>query len=265
MLRKIATGLAVLELARDTVRSQLRDVINTPRLWEHEIARYEAADRLHPAPRGGVVFTGSSTIRLWKTLAKDMAPLPVLNRGFGGAHLAHVTRFAPRIVLPYAPREVVLYCGDNDLGAWTGKTSATIVADFESFATLLHDTLPRADRRDRHPAREGRVRGRRDADAGRPGHATPLAVRVGRSAPQRCGLRALDARAAAGAAAGTLGRRELTTPERSSPRRAGREPAARACCVCGFDEATKREHPTSGCSLWTSRGYASLRGLTAAC
>jgi len=143
MLRQLVTGLAVLELARDTLVSQARDVINSPRLWEHEIARYERADRRAPPPRGGIVFTGSSTIRFWKTLERDMAPLPALNRGFGGAHLAHVSRFAPRIVLPYAPVGVVLYCGDNDLGAWTGKDSDTIVGDFERFAETVHEALPR--------------------------------------------------------------------------------------------------------------------------
>ena len=142
MLRQIATGLAVLELARDTVTSQVRDVINSPRLWEREIAAYERADRRAPPAPGGIVFTGSSTIRLWKTLEADMAPLPVLNRGFGGAHLAHVSRFAPRIVLPYQPAGVVLYGGDNDLGAWTGKDSDTIVGDFEAFARIVHEAFP---------------------------------------------------------------------------------------------------------------------------
>ena len=142
MLKQLALGLAVLELARDTLTSQVRGVVNSPRLWEREIDRYERADRRAPPPRGGIVFTGSSTIKFWKTLEADMAPLPVLNRGFGGAHLAHVSRFAPRIVLPYEPAEVVLYCGDNDLGAWTGKDSDTIVDDFERFAAIVHEALP---------------------------------------------------------------------------------------------------------------------------
>jgi len=142
MLRPLATGLAALELVRDTLVAQARDVINSPLLWEHEIARFERADRREPPPRGGIVFTGSSTIRFWETLERDMAPLRVLNRGFGGAHLAHVSRFAPRIVLPYAPAAVVLYAGDNDLGAWTGKDSDTIVEDFERFAEIVHEALP---------------------------------------------------------------------------------------------------------------------------
>ena len=68
MLKQLALGLAVLELARDTLTSQVRGVVNSPRLWEREIDRYERADRRAPPPRGGIVFTGSSTIKFWKTL-----------------------------------------------------------------------------------------------------------------------------------------------------------------------------------------------------
>ncbi len=133
---------AAAERARDAGGAVLRSAINSQRLWEPQIARYERADRKRPPPRGGIVFTGSSTIRHWRTLAADMAPLPVINRGFGGAHLAHVNAFAARIVLPYAPAAVVLYCGDNDLGAWTGKRPEKIVSDFTRFLSLVHGALP---------------------------------------------------------------------------------------------------------------------------
>jgi lysophospholipase L1-like esterase len=135
---------AVVERARDAGGAALRGAINSQRLWEPEIRRYECSDRRQRPPRGGIVFTGSSTIRFWRTLAQDMAPLPVINRGFGGAHLAHVNAFAPRILLPYAPAAVVLYCGDNDLGAWTGKRPETIMSDFTRFVSLVHGALPEA-------------------------------------------------------------------------------------------------------------------------
>ena len=141
MLGRLA---AAAERARHAGEAALRSAINSQRLWEHQIASYERGDRRHPPPRGAIVFTGSSTIRRWRTLAPDMAPLPVINRGFGGAHLAHVNAFAERIVLPYAPAAVVLYCGDNDLGAWTGKRPDTIVSDFTRFLSLVHGALPEA-------------------------------------------------------------------------------------------------------------------------
>src|SRR5829696_5225130 len=75
----------------------------TSQPFEKEIQAFEAADRKQmPAP-GGVLFVGSSSIRLWKTLEQDFPGVPVINRGFGGSTIPHSTRYAPKIVLPYKP------------------------------------------------------------------------------------------------------------------------------------------------------------------
>jgi lysophospholipase L1-like esterase len=84
--------------------------------YEGEIRAYEAANEALPPERGGVLFIGSSSIRMWDTLGEDMAPLPVINRGFGGSKTHEVLAVFDRIVLPYEPRVIVYYCGDNDLG-----------------------------------------------------------------------------------------------------------------------------------------------------
>lgn len=113
-------------------------------LWESQIAEYEAADRDNPPEAGTIVFTGSSSVRLWESLAEDMAPLRVLNRGFGGAHMSHVNHFAHRIILPYDPSAVVVYAGDNDLAAGTGKTPESVLADFEELIGIVRRALPSA-------------------------------------------------------------------------------------------------------------------------
>lgn len=110
--------------------------------WEDEIEAFEAADRASmPAP-GAVLFVGSSSIRMWDTLERDMAPVRVLNRGFGGAHMDHVVAFAPRIVAPYAPSAIVVYAGDNDIGA--GASADRVVADFERLVAFVRDGGSRA-------------------------------------------------------------------------------------------------------------------------
>jgi hypothetical protein len=110
--------------------------------WKSAIVEFEEADRTDPPAPGGVLFTGSSSIRMWHTLDRDMAPRYVLNRGFGGAHLDHVNVYAPRIVLPYAPRAIVLYAGDNDIAF--GKDAARVVADFDRFVALVRQSGSRA-------------------------------------------------------------------------------------------------------------------------
>lgn len=114
-----------------------------PAFFEREIAAFEADDaRQRPTP-GGIVFTGSSSIRLWSTLHDDMAPLRVIQRGFGGAHMEHVVHNAPRIVIRYAPRAVVVFVGGNDIGS--GKSAARVVGDFRAFLDLVRGELPEAD------------------------------------------------------------------------------------------------------------------------
>ena len=105
-----------------------------------EIALFEAADRVGPPRPGGVLFVGSSSIRLWPTLPADFPGVYVLQRGFGGSELSDVIRYAPRIVLPYRPRLIVLYAGDNDLVA--GKSALTVFREYRAFVDLVHRSLP---------------------------------------------------------------------------------------------------------------------------
>ena len=108
--------------------------------WEREIAAFVASDRTNPPPQGGIVFVGSSSIRLWTNLVADFPSLPVVNRGFGGSQLADSVRFAEQIIIPYAPRQVVIYAGGNDLNA--GKSPTVVYGDFVALATVLRARLP---------------------------------------------------------------------------------------------------------------------------
>lgn len=112
----------------------------TPDKWAADIDRFTAADAAQrPAPHG-VVFVGSSSIRLWSTLAEDFPGIVTINRGFGGSELADSLFYADRIVLPHAPRLVVLYAGENDISA--GKSPETVLADFQAFRTRVHAAQP---------------------------------------------------------------------------------------------------------------------------
>ena len=107
---------------------------------ESEIRAFEAADRATAVAPGGILFVGSSSIRLWRTLASDFPGLPVLNRGFGGSTLPEAIHYLPRIVLPYRPRTIVLYEGDNDLTFGWGP--AQVAADYRAFVGAVRAALP---------------------------------------------------------------------------------------------------------------------------
>jgi lysophospholipase L1-like esterase len=111
--------------------------------WENEIAAFEQADRTNPPPKAAVLFIGSSTVRLWKTLTADFPNCQVINRGFGGSEIADSTHFAERIIFPYEPRKVFLRAGGNDIFA--GKSPDQVFVDFKDFVAKVHSKLPATD------------------------------------------------------------------------------------------------------------------------
>lgn len=111
--------------------------------WRAELSAFDAADRQQWPSEGGVVFVGSSTIRLWTRLAQDFPQLPVvINRGFGGSTMADCSFFARELVLRYKPRHVLVYAGDNDLAE--GRTPIQILESFAQFANTVRAELPDA-------------------------------------------------------------------------------------------------------------------------
>jgi lysophospholipase L1-like esterase len=141
-VKKIALGFLVLILLACGIAGYFLWAMGNAEFWESSIRRYEEADRAHPPEPGSIVFTGSSSIRFWHTLADDMKPLDVINRGFGGSEIAHVNQYAARIVIPYRPRAVVLYAGENDLSWPSSKSPETVLGDFKRFVEIIHSQLP---------------------------------------------------------------------------------------------------------------------------
>jgi lysophospholipase L1-like esterase len=107
--------------------------------YEKEFAAFEALDRTSPPPAGQIVFVGSSTIVDWDP-ARYFPDLTIINRGLWGSSLIDSVRLVDRIVLPYQPRLVVVYAGDNDIDS--GQTSEDVTVQFERFARAIHATLP---------------------------------------------------------------------------------------------------------------------------
>jgi lysophospholipase L1-like esterase len=114
-----------------------------PNRWEPAIKKFEEADRVSPAPRNEIVFVGSSSIVRWNLpqYFPELGP-KAINRGFGGSLLADSVKYADRIVVPYKPRIVVLYAGDNDIAG--GTTPEQILGLFTEFVQKVRGPLPQA-------------------------------------------------------------------------------------------------------------------------
>jgi hypothetical protein len=112
-------------------------------IWQKDIQKFEAEDKVNPPAENGIVFIGSSSIRLWKNLERDMAPLPVIKRGFGGSKIRDAAVYSNRIVTNYKPKIVVLFSGTNDLaGNELDKQPADILNGFATFVTKVRQDLP---------------------------------------------------------------------------------------------------------------------------
>ncbi len=112
-----------------------------PNRWESTIKQFEDDDRANPPPRNAIVFVGSSSIVRWH-LDASFPDLKTINRGFGGSEMKDALRYVDRIVIPYAPRIVVVYAGDNDVE--NGTAPKTISDQFAALATKVHAALPNA-------------------------------------------------------------------------------------------------------------------------
>ena len=101
-----------------------------PERFKAEIDVFRQWDTKNAVPADGVLFVGSSTIRLWPT-AERFSDLPVINRGFGGSQIPDVNHYIEDVVLRYRPAVIVFYAGDNDINA--GRSPEQVAADYRTF------------------------------------------------------------------------------------------------------------------------------------
>ena len=113
----------------------------TAERWDATIQKFEDQDKVSPPPQNGIVFIGASSIVRWN-LPEYFPGLgaAAINRGFGGSQSVDSVRYVERIVVPYHPRVVVYYAGDNDVEA--NVPAVEIAHQFELFDQKVHAALP---------------------------------------------------------------------------------------------------------------------------
>ena len=124
-----------------------RTISEDPLVWEKQIRAFEKREQRQAEPKGAVVFAGSSTIRFWGNLADDMAPLPSIQRGFGGAKVNDVIHYMDRLITTHEPAMVVLYIGTNDMLDFGGnqpKSPEQMRTLYDTLLGRLHERLPDA-------------------------------------------------------------------------------------------------------------------------
>lgn len=87
--------------------------------------------------KGSIVFTGSSSIRMWKNLQGEFPNVPIINTGFGGSQASDLLAHLEDLVLRYEPTAVFIYEGDNDVNA--GKNPELILQDLDKILQRLNE------------------------------------------------------------------------------------------------------------------------------
>jgi lysophospholipase L1-like esterase len=107
-----------------------------------EIKKFQQQDSISSPPEGETLFVGSSSFRMWNNVDQYFPKHTVINRGFGGATLEDVIRYAERIILPYKPKQIAIYCGENDIA--NGVAPEVVVERFKKLSTIIRAKLPNA-------------------------------------------------------------------------------------------------------------------------
>lgn len=113
------------------------------RKWDQKLARYAEYDRQNPPQEGAILFVGSSTIEMWKSVYEDFSDRYVLNRGISGAKTIDLINYREHLITPYKPKLIFLYLGDNDIGySWT---SGEIIEQVKRMFFLVREEKPDAE------------------------------------------------------------------------------------------------------------------------
>lgn len=136
--------LAVIMLLVTFSCSPLRIYREDPevRAWEPEIEKFEKIDAVKFYPDDAVMFAGSSSIRLWSTINKDMLPYNIIQRGYGGAKLSDFAVYAKRIIYPHNCSAIVLFVANDISGSENDKSPAEVVRLFRTTLNIIHRKYP---------------------------------------------------------------------------------------------------------------------------
>lgn len=139
---------------QDTAHSHSKDTVHAsqtvalhspvPPFWG-EIAAFKKQDSIRKPPAGAILFVGSSTFRKWTSLSADFPGYTLINRGFGGSTLPDVIRYAKDIIFPYHPKQIFIYCGDNDLAVSDSVSAQVVFRRWVQLYELIRSHLDKVD------------------------------------------------------------------------------------------------------------------------
>lgn len=112
------------------------------RRWEKEIATFDSLNAVEQHGKDAILFLGSSYIRLWKNIRKDLKHKDIIHRGFGGCNLADVAYYTQRIVYPHQPKAIFMYVGNDIVAGTRDKTPLQVLELFKHVVKTIRVQYP---------------------------------------------------------------------------------------------------------------------------
>jgi len=124
------------------VTTELLAQTTLPPFWD-DIQNFKKQDSIKFPSKNQILFVGSSSFTMWTDVHNYFPGQKIINRGFGGSSLPDVIRYADKIIFPYHPKQIVIYCGENDLAASDTVTAQMVFNRFKKLFVLIRKRLPR--------------------------------------------------------------------------------------------------------------------------
>jgi len=114
----------------------------TEKAFYQDIQNFKKADKSYPPDKDIILFVGSSSFTYWKDVQKDLNNPMILNRGFGGSTLVDLWRYKEDVIFAYQPKQIVIYCGENDIASSEKVSSAEVLKRFKKLYKRIRSTFP---------------------------------------------------------------------------------------------------------------------------
>lgn len=108
-----------------------------------EIQAFKKLDSIKPPTKNAILLIGSSSFKNWVDVQNYFPLFPIVNRGFGGSSLPDVIRFADDVIFPYEPKQILIYCGENDLASADSVTAKMVFNRFKELFQIIRGRLPK--------------------------------------------------------------------------------------------------------------------------
>ena len=109
--------------------------------FKDEIDAFKKLDSIGFPPKKAILFAGSSSFRKWTNVQEYFPEQKIINRGFGGSTLPDVIRYADEIIFPYQPKQILIYCGENDIASSDSVTDEIVLQRYQQLFFLIRSKM----------------------------------------------------------------------------------------------------------------------------